>query len=268
MDSLGITDSLVHRMKQPSPIRSGFARALLFALIGVLLPLAGMVAYYANEVRVARRDTPALVQEAWQRYGGRLKHTDLSPHKTSVLLAVEDPAFFRHHGVDLDTPGAGMTTIAQGLVKLLYFPGGFKQGIPKIRQTLIAQYALDALVPKNDQLDLLLNMAYLGSRDGKPVHGFADAAQAYFGKDFAALSDVEFQSLVAMLIAPNQLSPGTPAHAERMRQIDAYLSGAYRPASVLDVEYDGKVRGSPAEEMLMVLLRLITDAKPAGNARQ
>lgn len=256
-------------MKQHSSlIRSRSARALLLALIGMLLLLAAMVAHYANEVWVARRDTPALVREAWKRYGRHLKHSELSPHKTSILLAVEDPAFFRHHGVDLDTPSAGMTTITQGLVKLLYFPDGFKQGIPKIRQTLIAQYALDALVPKNDQLDLLLNMTYMGSKNGKPIHGFTNAAQAYFGKDFGALSDVEFQSLVAMLIAPNQLSPGTPAHTERMRLIDAYLSGAYRPASVLDVEYDGKARGSTAEEMLMALLRLITDAKPAGSARQ
>jgi membrane peptidoglycan carboxypeptidase len=243
---------------------------MLFALIGVLLLLAAIVAYYANEIRVARRDTPALVREAWQRYGRHLKQSELSPYKTNVLFAVEDPAFFRHHGVDLDTPGAGMTTITQGLVKLLYFPDGFKQGIPKVRQTLIAQYALDALVPKNDQLDLLLNMTYMGSKNGKPIYGFANAAQAYFGKDFGAISDVEFQSLVAMLIAPNQLLPGTPAHAKRMRHIDAYLSGAYRPTSVLDVEYDGKAKasGSPAEEMLMSLLRLITDAKPAGSARQ
>lgn len=249
-------------MRQSSPTRPWSARVLFAGLVGTLLSLAAIVGFYVNEVRVARRDTAALVQEAWQRYGRSLTISDLSLHKTSILLAVEDPAFFRHHGVDLDTPGAGMTTITQGLVKLLYFPAGFKQGIAKIRQTLIAQYALDALVAKNEQLDLLLNMAYMGSRDGKPVHGFVHAARAYFGKDFGALSDVEFQSLVAMLIAPNQLLPGTPAHAERMRHIDAYLSGAYRPASVLDVEYDGKACGSPAEEALMVLLRLITDATP------
>lgn len=165
-------------MRQSSPTRSRLSRVLLFGLIGVLLLLAATVGYYANEVRVARRDTPALVQEAWQRHGRHLTLSALSLHKRSILLAVEDPAFFRHHGVDLDTPGAGMTTITQGLVKLLYFPGGFKQGIAKIRQTLIAQYALDALVPKDEQLALLLNMAYMGSREGKPVHGFAHAARS------------------------------------------------------------------------------------------
>lgn len=71
-----------------------------------------------------------------------------------------------------------------------------------------------------------------------------------------------------MLIAPNQLLPGTPAHTERMRIIDAYMSGAFRPTSVLDFEYTGKVRGSLAEEALMALLRLITHAKPIARTRQ
>ena len=46
-----------------------------------------------------------------------------------------------------------MTTISQGLVKVLYFPSGFRPGIAKIRQTLIAQYAFDASVSKQEQLD-------------------------------------------------------------------------------------------------------------------
>ena len=254
-------------MRKPSSLSSQLARAILFSAIGALFLLAATVAFFVNEVRVARRDTPALVQEAWQRYGRQIALSDLSPQRRAVLLAVEDPAFFRHHGVDLSTPGAGMTTITQGLVKQLYFPGGFKPGIAKIRQALIAQHALDELISKDEQLNLLLNMAYLGSRDGKPVHGFAHGAWSYFGKDFGALSDVEFQSLVAMLIAPNHLSPGTPAHAERMQRIDAYLSGAYRPTSVLDVEYSGKARGTPAEEVFMAFLRLVTDAKPVATTK-
>ena len=256
-------------MRRLSLTRSKFTQIFVFALVGGFLLVVGTVGYYIREIQVAREDTPALVQKAWERYGRHLKYTDLSLRKRNILLAVEDPAFFQHHGVDLNTPGAGMTTITQGLVKLLYFPAGFKQGISKIRQTLIAQYALDVLVSKNEQLDLLLNIVYMGhNKEGKPIHGFTNAAQSYFGKDFGDLSDVEFQSLVAMLIAPNQLAPGTPAHAERMRHIDAYLSGAYHPISVLDIEYDGKTHGSLAEEMFMAMLRLITDAKPVVSAQQ
>ncbi len=240
---------------------------LRLALSGALLLAIGLAGYYANEVRVARNDTPALVQAAWAQFGRQLHYADLSPRQQAILLSIEDPAFFRHRGVDLATPGAGMTTITQGLVKLLYFPDGFRPGIRKIRQTLIAQYALDAQVAKEEQLDLMLNMTYFGEQAGRPVHGFANAAQAYYGKAFGTLSEREFQSLVAMLIAPNRLVPGTFANAERMRRIDAYLSGTYRPAGVLDVEYNGMTRGTTAEEMLMALLRLVTDARPAPDAR-
>jgi membrane peptidoglycan carboxypeptidase len=250
-------------MPSPRIVRWGAAAAVV-----VLVSLAGTVAYYGNEVRVARAETGAVVAQAWRVHGKRLSFADLTPARRDLLLAVEDPAFFSHRGVDLHTPGAGMTTITQGLVKLLYFPGGFRQGIAKIRQTLIAQYALDAQVSKQDQLDLLLNIAYLGSKDGRAVHGFAEAAQAYYGRDFAQLSDREFQSLVAMLIAPNRYVPGSPAHAERMRRLDAYLAGRYRPASLLDVEYDGTAGGTAAEEALMALLRLVTDSRPGARARQ
>lgn len=245
------------------PVGLSLLRSLRIATIGVAMVLVLATGYYLNEVRVARKDTSEFVKKAWLDHGRRLRYADLQSHRREVLLAVEDPAFFRHRGVDLETPGAGMTTITQGLVKLMYFPGGFKQGIAKIRQTLIAQYALDALVSKEEQLDLFLNMAYMGSRDGKPVRGFAQAAQAYFGKDFSELSDAEFRSLVAMLIAPNDLAPGTPAHLRRLQRIDAYLSGTSLPSSLLDVEYEGKTHGTRGEEILMGLLRILTDARPS-----
>lgn len=67
------------------------------------------------------------------------------------------------------------------------------------------------MVTKDDQLTLFLNIAYFGDKNAKPVYGFANAARSYFGKEFAALSDVERTSLVAMLIGPNYFKPGTPA---------------------------------------------------------
>jgi membrane peptidoglycan carboxypeptidase len=244
----------------------GIRRTLGWVFLGIPAAL-GTVAvvtavYYANEVRVARSETPALVAAASSRYGTQLKLADLPAQRLAMLLAVEDPAFMRHQGVDLATPGAGMTTITQALVKILYFPEGFEPGFDKIRQSLIAQYALSALVSKDDQLALFLNVAYLGNKDGKPVHGYAQGARSYFGKEFAALSEAEFISLVAMLIGPNYLKPGTPAHDERVKLVQAYLAGRYQPDGLLDVEYKGKPKGSLSQEALMVLLRLVTDARP------
>jgi membrane peptidoglycan carboxypeptidase len=235
----------------------------LIGLVCLLLLTSLLVAiYYVNEVRLARRETQALFESAIARYGAQLSLSDLSPEREAALLAVEDPKFTRHHGVDLATPGAGMTTLTQGLVKLLYFPNGFHPGIAKIRQTVIAQYAFDAMVSKEDQLLLFLNICYLGNENGIEIHGYANAAKIYFGKEFSAITEDEFLSLVAMHIGPNALKPGTSANAERVKRIKMYLSGKYQPAGVLDVDYKGKQHGTLAEEAVMAFLRLVTNARP------
>jgi membrane peptidoglycan carboxypeptidase len=233
-----------------------------FALVLVSLVLAAAIpaAYYVNEIRIARSETAARVDEAFSTYGKELSLADLEPQRKAMLLKIEDPAFYQHQGVDLSTPGAGMTTITQGLVKQLYFPEGFQQGVSKIRQTLIARYALDDLVSKDEQLQLFLCIAYLGEVNGEAIHGFHRAAEVYFGKPFAALSDDEFLALVSMLMAPNNMKPDSAAGKERLRLVTAFLKGQIKPQSVLDVEYAGKARGSLAEEALMGFLRLVTNA--------
>jgi membrane carboxypeptidase/penicillin-binding protein len=160
-----------------------------------------------------------------------------------------------------------MTTITQGLAKLLYFPGGFQQGIAKVRQTLVAEYALDDLVSKDEQLELHLNATYFGSVDGRPIHGLAAAADAYFGKSDRDLTDDEFIALIGMTISPETLKPGTANSATRVARIKRYLAGELVPASVLDFEYVGKPRGTVAEEALMSFLRLVTHADPSMDGR-
>lgn len=231
------------------------------SLVGLLLLISGSVLYYAYEINIARAQTPALVAQAQQSYFKTAHLAKLSPAQLNILLAIEDPKFYKHHGVDLTTPGAGMTTITQGLVKLLYYPAGFKQGIAKIRQTLIAQYALDALVSKEIQLELFLNLAYFGHQHGEEIKGFAQAAQVYYKKELTALTEPEFIGLVAMLIAPNKFKPTTVLHIERVERIQAYLSGQYQPKALLDTQYDNTTHGSLSEEILVAFLRLIT--KPA-----
>lgn len=240
-----------------------FRRLAIALLSSVLLFMGGVALYYWNEVRVARADTAGLVQQAVQKYGRLVPLEDVPSRWLDMLLKIEDPMFRQHRGVDLTTPGAGMTTITQGLVKLLYFPDGFQQGIAKIRQSLIAGYALDHLVSKDEQLELYLNMTYFGTVADKPVHGLAAAAEVYFKKPFRNLTDDEFIALIGMTISPNTLKPGTPDSVTRVERIKKFLAGEVSPASVLDFEYVGKQRGTVAEEALMAFLRLVTHADPA-----
>jgi membrane carboxypeptidase/penicillin-binding protein len=242
-------------------------RIAIIVLATLLLAAMGASLHYWSEVREARAETITLVKQAFDKFGRRVALRDVPTARIDLLLKIEDPKFRIHRGVDLATPGAGMTTITQGLAKLLYFPGGFQQGIAKVRQTLVAEYALDDLVSKDEQLELYLNATYFGSVDGRPIHGLAAAADAYFGKSDRDLTDDEFIALIGMTISPETLKPGTANSATRVARIKRYLAGERVPASVLDFEYVGKPRGTVAEEALMSFLRLVTHADPSMDGR-
>ena len=195
--------------------------------------LAGVL-YQIGSVLDARHRTPGMVARILGSGQIRLRSSELTPRQRDILLKVEDPGFHEHHGVDLSTPGAGLTTISQAVVKKLYFEE-FKPGLAKIRQTLIARFALDSLVPKDDQLTLFINLAHF--REG--VTGLAAAAEFYHGKKVADLGEDEFISLVAMFIAPRtfDIKDRPASNAERVRRIKRLLSGAYKPKGLMDQYY-------------------------------
>ena len=207
---------------------------LLIAAVPFAL-LAALVGYEAYAVARAHARTPQVLASMARR---EVPLSALPERRLAMLLAVEDPGFFAHRGVDYVTPGQGKTTMTQALVKLLYFDG-FKPGFAKIEQSLIARLVFDPAVPKREQLEMFVNHAYFGARNGQQVIGFANASRAYFGRDLAALDDRGFLSLVAMLMGPNALDPirHPAANAERVRRIELMLAGRCRPSGVNDVTY-------------------------------
>src|SRR5262249_40989976 len=154
-------------------------RRVLRVVCGLLAALAaGAVLWAAGTMVWAYNAAPEIVARHLASRPVRVTPDDLPAGGLDMLLRVEDPRFFSHPGVDLSTPGAGYTTITQGIVKFLFFDH-FRRGLDKIRQTLIA-LALDRRIDKRTQLTVLLSSAYMGSlRDGREVHGFAEAAQVY-----------------------------------------------------------------------------------------
>ena len=200
-------------------------------LIGALFAMGWIVVTCA----IAWTKTPARFSLAMARTDYQIHSRSIPRDRLHILLAVEDPGFFEHIGVDLRTPGAGLTTITQALAKTLYFDE-FRPGIAKVRQTLCAM-VLDRRIDKWAQLDLFVNSAYLGTVDGREIRGFADGAETFFGRPFEELSRVEFISLVAVLPAPNALNPiaHPDANALRTRRIERMLSGQCQPSHLRDV---------------------------------
>lgn len=161
------------------------------------------------------------------------------------LILVEDPAFFTHHGVDMSTPGAGWTTITQGLVKL-HYPGPSRGLLGKPIQSVRA-VVLNRVIGKQEQLTLFLNTAYFGATaDGRPIHGFPLAAREIYGRELAELSDDQFIGLVAMLVGPNRFHPirDPSRHAERVGRIRSLIEGTCAPTSWRDVYLSACAPGS------------------------
>lgn len=207
----------------------------LWRLLAIFLLLV-LVASFAC-VAFAYARAGAVVARARQR-SSILSIADLSPEQRRILLVVEDPAFEHHHGVDLRTPGAGLTTITQGLVKFLYF-SNFEPGLAKIPQTLYA-IGFDLATPKDTQLELYLNHTYLGTINRNPVRGYEQGAQTFMGRSFRELTRDQFIQLVATTIAPDRLNPArNPAgNAERTRRIQRLVAGQCAPRNLRDVTYE------------------------------
>lgn len=213
---------------------------LAAAVMVVLLVVYGIVCIAIGWVRA-----PALVAREMAKADRVIHPSDLPAGDLDMLFRVEDPTFLTNHGVDLTTPGAGMTTMTQGLVKILYFHP-FKPGLRKIPQTFYA-IGLDARMSKRDLLTLFLNRAGMGTFEGRQVAGFEDAAETYFGKPASELDREQFLALVAMCVGPNAFN--VAAHPDRNRErvarIERYLAGQCRPRGWLDVYYVDCASGAP-----------------------
>ena len=211
---------MLYAKRRARSFAAATAGSALAAFAGAAL--AALVGYEAVSIALARAATPALFAryEAETDHGAKLP-PGFSRERIETLVKVQDPSFWTHGGVDWSAPLA--TTVAQSVVKKLYF-ADFKPGFGKIRQTLIAQFAVGALTSRNAQLAAFID-----------VNGFDFAARKWFGKPLAELDDEEFLALVATNNNPKDYAPGTPANAERVRRIEKYLAGVCERRGLADV---------------------------------
>ncbi|MFC4874795.1 transglycosylase domain-containing protein [Negadavirga shengliensis] len=209
----------------------------VFLLVGLVF--LAVFTYYFTSIIIARVKTKGIVEEALASDRMKLELDDLSHEQLDGLIKVQDPNFYHHKGVDFKTPGTGVTTISQGLVKFYYFDN-FRPGPQKIKQTLIARFAFDPLTPKDTILKLFINEAYLGQENGKPLKGFENAAQYFFGKEFKKLEWDEYLSLISMIRAPFTFHyfDEREKNLERVSRIKKVLAGEYIPVDNSDLFYD------------------------------
>jgi len=226
--------------------RKFMARKFVSVIVALLI---GAALYSVAVIYQAREYTLEVILVDYQRGKWRifeaeeraltLSNRDLSQTQIEWLLKIQDPDFYQHEGIDLSTPGAGLTTISQSIVKKLYFEK-FKPGFEKLKQTLVARFVVNEYLDKNQQLDLFINSVYMGNKSGNLIYGFHDAARVYFNKDISQLTGDEYLSLVAMLISPKQFSilENPEMNKERVSRIKAVISGEYVPKELTDLYYN------------------------------
>lgn len=179
----------------------------------------------------------------------------LEPEYTAALVKIEDPTFYDHSGLDISN-GQGLTTITSGVAKMVFLGNhqltGIKGGLQSFYKGVfscckkidlgrdVMALVLDRQTTKQDQLNIFLRHAYLGSTGGKGIVGFEDASVAYYGKKLTQLTENQFYGLIAMLIAPNHYHPvkNPKIHAERTRRVKAVVDGKCKPDGWRDLTYD------------------------------
>ena len=183
--------------------------------------------------------------------GGREKRrrvplADIPSRVRQAVLAIEDRRFYEHPGVDvIRTVGAVLTnlrgdrpylvggsTLTQQLVK-----NSFLTREKTIRRKLSEQLMaviLERRLTKDEILELYLNEVYLGQRGSFAIHGVAEAARMFFGKDVANVTLAEAATIAGVIQAPPAYSPFRAPQRSRERRnvvLRSMVEAGYVPAA-------------------------------------
>ncbi|WP_245410693.1 transglycosylase domain-containing protein [Notoacmeibacter marinus] len=201
--------------------------------------MGGLLSYGALGYWDAVRQSDAFAERANALIANGRGPNDLGGEHLEQLILVQDPGYREHGGVDLSTPGAGLTTISQSLSKRLGFDT-FKPGIGKIRQTGFAM-GLESRLDKDQILALFLDTVEMGRGPDGWMTGFFTASDSVYGHTPSELSDAEFQRLVAVMIAPARyrLLDEDAQLDNRAARIARLVAGDCSPIDHGDVWLDG-----------------------------
>jgi len=182
---------------------------------------------------LAERAIPDRGRERW------VELDEVSPAFIAALVAAEDRRFHAHPGVDLLAIARaaranlragrvvqGGSTLTQQTARLLFGrPPGFRGKAVEAWRAI----RLDLQLSKREILTWYVNRAWFG----RGATGVEAAARAWFDESAARLSVAEAAALVALLPAPDRLSPDRdPEEARRRRHrvIDAMVAmGSLEP---------------------------------------
>ncbi len=157
-----------------------------------------------------------------------VRYEDLPPILVQAILSAEDKRFFEHPGFDfIRIFGAawadirhsqhlqGASTITMQVART-FFLSTDRTWQRKLAEAMLS-FELEQRFSKQQIFELYANEVYLGNRGSFGIRGFAEASEAYFGKDMRQLNLAECSFLAGLIRAPNYYS-AADRHPERAAQ--------------------------------------------------
>ncbi|CAN5636561.1 penicillin-binding protein 1B [soil metagenome] len=199
---------------------------------------------------------------------------DLPVHLVKAITVTEDRAFFEHYGVNIrgilralirrydnsdpNSPIArqGGSSITQQLVKnLLLSPERtLRRKVAEAYMSVI----IETRLTKEEIFALYCNQVYLGQQAGFSIHGFGQAADAYFGKDVTNLTLPEAAFLAGLIRSPNRYNPYQEMNTATARR-NQVLDSMVDTGAIIREEADR----AKAEPLKVVAVRGRIDASDA-----
>ena len=148
-----------------------------------------------------------------------------------ALLAVEDHRFYQHHGLDFRgmaralynnirnaKVNQGGSTLTQQLIKNYFLT--HKRTLWRKLNEMAMAVLLERHYSKEDILTAYCNEIYLGQHGARAIHGFGTAAEFYYGRPLAELSNDQLALLVALARGATYYDPRKhPGRAKRRRNL-------------------------------------------------
>jgi penicillin-binding protein 1C len=180
----------------------------------------------------------------------------IAPTLRDAVIATEDRTFYSNEGVDASRVAraalqnalagetiSGASTITMQLVRIVAFEPHerYEQTLDrKVREAHLAA-EIDEQYTKDEILESYLNVAYFGSR----AYGVEAAANTYFARSAAELTDSQATLLAGLLQAPSALDPRSNLAGARDRQ-RVVLDSMVTVGSLTEAESD-RVWSAPLE---------------------
>jgi 1A family penicillin-binding protein len=136
-----------------------------------------------------------------------------------AVIAIEDRRFYEHPGVDPIRAIGALVTNLRGDKPYLVGGSTLTQQIVKntfltpektLRRKLQEQFmalVLESRFTKDQILELYLNSVVLGQRGPFEIHGVAEAARIFFGKNLSNITLAEAATIAGVIQSPSRLSP-------------------------------------------------------------